>query len=146
MLEAFSTPRNRNRTFILFAICGVLAAAAATLGSDDNMPLGPLVALVSASAFVVAFAHPWRTSKQFLRLAGASFLGFFVFAILHNVFGAVASMAGVSGLVHNLLGGAGVAFFFVAILLCPSGLLVGAVGAVVMSRRERHSQPGAPAA
>ena len=139
MLGAFSTPRNRNRTFILFAICGVLAAAAATLGSDDNMPLGPLLALVSASAVVVAFAHPWRTSKQFLRLAGASFLGFFVFAILHNVFGAVASMAGVSGFVHDLLDGAGVASFYVAALLCPPGFLVGAVGAVVLAIRELRS-------
>ena len=137
MLEAFSTPRNRNRTFILFAICGVLAAAAATLGSDDN-PLGFLLAFVSASAFVVAFAHPWRTSLQFLRLFGASFLGFFVFGFLHNVFGAVASMAGVSGFVHDLLGGAGVASFYVAVFLCPPGFLVGAVGAVVLSRRERR--------
>ena len=130
MLEAFSTPRNRNRTFILVAICGVLLATAEAVGSA---PLSPLLALGSASAFVVAFAHPWRTSKQFLRLAGASFLGFFVFAILHNVFGAVASMAGVSGFVHDLLGGAGVASFYVAVFLCPPGFLMGAVGAVVLS-------------
>jgi hypothetical protein len=137
MLEAFSTPRNRNRTFILFAICGVLAAAAVALGSDD---LSPLLALVSASAFVVAFAHPWRTSLQFLRLVGASFLGFFVFGVfLHNVFGAVASMAGVSGFVHDLLDGAGVASFYVAALLCPPGFLVGAVGAVVLAIRELRS-------
>ena len=145
MLETFSTPRNRNRTFILFAICGALAAAATAVGINDN-PLGLVLAYLSASAFVVAFVHPWRTSKQFVRLIKASGLGLVVSAVLHNVFEGIASMAGVSGLVHNLLGGAGVAFFFVAILLCPSGLLVGAVGAVVMSRRERHSQPGAPAA
>ncbi len=137
MLEAFSTPRNRNRTFILFAICGVLAAAAVALGSDD---LSPLLALVSASAFVVAFAHPWRTSLQFLRLVGASFLGFFVFGFFfHNVFGAVASMAGVSGFVHDLLDGAGVASFYVAALLCPPGFLVGVVGAVVLAIRELRS-------
>ena len=145
MLEIFSTPRNRNQTFILFAICGVLAAAATAVGISDNPP-GLLLAFLSAITFVVAFVHPWRTSKQFLRLIYASGLGFIVSAVLHNVFEGIASMAGVSGLVHDLLGGAGVAFFLVAILLCPPGLLVGAVGAVVMFRRKRHSQPGAPAA
>ena len=38
MLEAFSTPRNRNRTVILFAICGMLAVAAAAVGISDNPP------------------------------------------------------------------------------------------------------------
>jgi hypothetical protein len=145
MLEAFSTPRNKKRTFILFAVCVALAAAAAIVGIGDNPP-GLLLAFLSASAFIVAFVHPWRASKKFKRLIYASGLGFVVFAVLHNVFEGLASKAGVSGLVHGLLGGVGVAFFLVAILLCPPGLLVGAVGAIVMSRRERHSQPGAPAA
>ena len=145
MLEAFSTPRNRNRTVILFAICGMLAVAAAAVGISDNPP-GLLLAFLSASAFIVAFVHPWRASKHFQRLIYVSVLGFIVFAVLHNVFEGIASKAGVSGLVHDLLSGAGVVLFLVAILLCPPGLLVGAVGAIVMSRRERRSQPGAPAA
>ena len=140
MIEAFSTPRNRNRTFILFAVCGVLAIAAA-IGIDDNPP-GLLLAFLSASAFVLAFVHPWRASKQFRYLIYASVLGFIVFAVLHNVFDFVASKLGGSGLVPGLLNGAGAAFFLVAVLLCPPGLLVGAVGAAVMYRRERHSQPG----
>lgn len=144
MLEALSTPSNRNRTIILFAICSVLAVAAATVGISDNPP-GLLLMFLSASAFIVAFVHPWRASKHFQRLIYASGLGFIVFAVLHNVFEGVASKAGVSGLVHDLLSGAGVAFFLIAILLCPPGLLVGVVGAIVMSRRGRHSQPGAPA-
>ena len=145
MLEAFSTPRNRSRTFILFAICGVLAVTAAAVGISDNPP-GLLFAFLSASALVAAFVHPWRASKHFRRLIYASGLGFIVFAVLHNVLEGVASKAGISGLVHDLLSGAGVACFLVATLLCPPGLLVGAVGAVVMSRRERHSHPGVPAA
>ena len=145
MLKAFSTPYNRKRTFVLFAICGVLAVAAAIVGISDNPP-GLLLAFLSATAFIVAFVHPWRASKHFRRLVYASVLGFIMSAVLHNVFEGVASTAGVSGLLRALLSGAGVAFFLIAILLCPPGLLVGAVGAIVMSRRERHSQPGAPAA
>jgi len=141
MLEAFSTPRNRNRTFILLGISAVLVTAAAIVGISDNPP-GLILTYLSAITLVVAFVHPWKASQQFRRLLYASGLGFIVFVILHNVFDALAAAAGASGLVGDLLEIAGAAFFVVATLLCPPGLLVGAVGAVVMSMRERHSRPG----
>ena len=145
MIDALSTPQNRSRAFILFAVCGVLAIAAIAVGIDDNPP-GVLLAYLSATAFVLAFVHPWRTSKQFRRLIYASILGFVVFGILSNVFEGIASNLAGSGLVNSLLNGAGAACFLVAALLCPPGLLVGAVGAVILYFRERHSQPSAPAA
>jgi hypothetical protein len=145
MLEAFSTPRNRSRSLILIAVCGVLAIAASVIGISDNPP-GLVLAFLSASAFVLVFVHPWRTSKQFRYLIYVSGLGFIVFAVLHNVFEAIASKLGGSGLVCGLLNGVGVVFFLIAILLCPPGLLVGIVGAVIMASRGRHSPPGSPAA
>jgi uncharacterized membrane protein YccC len=57
MIAAFSTPRNRIKTFILLAICGLLAIAAAAVGIDDNPP-GILLAFLAATAFVLAFVHP----------------------------------------------------------------------------------------
>jgi len=141
MIEALSTPHNRSRTFILLAVCGVLAIAAAAIGIDDNPP-GLLLAFLSASAFVLAFVHPWRASKQFLHLIYASLLGFILFAVLHNVFDFVASKSGSSSLVPELLDITSTAFFLVAVMLSPPALLVGVIGAAVMYRRERHSQPG----
>ena len=138
MLEAFSTPRNRKRTFFLLAICVLLAFAAAAVGIEDNLP-GVLLAFLSMAAFTVAFVHIWRASKNFRRLMYASVLGFIASGLLHNVLHGVASEVGASGIVHDLLVGAGVAFFLVAILLCPPVFLVGAVGTIVMSRREHHS-------
>ena len=142
MIQALSTPRNRNRTFLLFAVCGVLAVAAVTIGIDDNPP-GVLLAFLSAVAFVLAFVHPWRASKQFRYLIYASLLGFVVCALLHNILDFVASKSGSSGLVPGLLDIMSATFFLVATLLCPPALLVGVVGAVVMSGRARHKQPGA---
>jgi hypothetical protein len=140
MIEAFSTPRNRNRSFILFAVCGVLAIAAIVIGIDDNPP-GLLLAFLSAIAFVLAFVHPWRASKQFLYLIFASLLGFIVGAILHNVLDFLAYKSGGSGLVPGLLNFISTAFFLVAVLLSPPAFLVGVTGAVVMYVRERRSQP-----
>jgi hypothetical protein len=123
---------------MLFAVCGLLAIAARAIGIDDNPP-GLLLAFLSASAFVLAFVHPWRTSKQFRYLIYASVLGFIVFALLHNVFDFFASKSGGSNIVSGLLNGTSTAFFIVATLLCPPGLLVGVIGAVVMYISERHS-------
>jgi len=142
MIDALSTPHNRIRTLILLAICGLLAIAAAVVGIDDNPP-GILLAFLAATAFVLAFVHPWRTSRQFRRLLYASALGFVVFGLLHIVCEVIASNIGGSGLVQDLLNGAGAVFFLIAVLVCPPGMLVGAVGAVVMSIRNRgRSTPG----
>ena len=132
MLEAFSTPRNRIRMLILLAVCGLLAIAAGTVGIDDNPP-GIFLAFLSACAFILAFAHPWRAPKQFLYLIAASGLGVIVFGVLHNVFEVIAGRSGGSGLFYELLSGASVVSFLLAILVCPIGVLVGAIGAFVTS-------------
>ena len=130
----------QNPNFALWGICGLLAIAAALVGIDDNLP-GILLALLAAIALVLAFVHPWRTSRQFRRLLYASALGFVIFGVLSNVFEAIALKIGSTGPMQDLLNGAGAVFFLMAILICPAGLLVGAVGAVVMSIRNRRRPP-----
>jgi len=136
MLEAFSKAQLR-RTLLFLAICAVLAAAAAVAGIDDNLP-GQALAWLAATALVLAFVHPWRTSRPFLLLSGASVLGFVVFAVLSSVM----ENAGIVG---------GGVFFLLALFVCPAGLLVGIIGAVttfVALRREhrQHVPPATPAA
>jgi hypothetical protein len=142
MLEALSTPLNRHRTYLLLALCAALAVVSGGIGISDNPP-GILLAFLSAAALLLAFAHPWRTSKQFRHLFYLAGLSFIVFAVLHNVFDVLAKRVGHAGLVQGLLNGAGVVFFLVAVLLCPPGLFVGAVGAAVMSWRARHPHSSA---
>jgi hypothetical protein len=132
MFEAFSKPQRR-RTLLFLVICGALAAAAGVVGIDDNFP-GQSLAWLSAIALVLAFVHPWRTSRRFLLLIGASALGFVVFAVLS------ASMENAG------VGGGGV-FFLLALFLCPAGLLVGITGAAVTwvtSIRAHHVPPAKP--
>ncbi|MCU0612096.1 MAG: hypothetical protein MUE60_09950, partial [Candidatus Eisenbacteria bacterium] len=74
MRHAFWTPRDGIRTLVLFVACGALAIAAAALGISDSPP-GILCAFLAAAAFVLAFVHPWRAPRQFLRLAGMSVAG-----------------------------------------------------------------------
>ena len=137
MLEAFSTPHNRTVSFVFLIVCGLSAIASGVVGISDNPP-GILLAFLAAAAFVLAFVHPWRTARRFSLLFYASVLGLGFFAILHNVFEAVAGKWANAGVFHILLEGLGVAAFLVAVLVCPPALLVGAVGALVMFIRSRR--------
>ena len=134
MLEAFSTPQNRNRTLVLLAVCALLALAALVVGIADNPP-GILLAFLAAAALATAFAHPWRSSKSFRRLMYASGAGFLVFTVLHNVFYAITTVPDLPRSAELVFTGASVASFLIAILLCPPFFVVGAVGAVVTALR-----------
>lgn len=136
MPEALSTPRNLTLTLVFLAICCAFAAAAVVVGISDNPP-GILLAFGAAAALVLAFVHPWRTAKKFVLFSCASVLGFVIFAILHNVFYALASRAASVGVLQSLLQGLDVAAFLLAVLICPPAILVGAVGSVVMFIRNR---------
>ena len=137
MLEALSTPQNRRRTYFLLLLSVAFVVAAGAIGVNDNAP-GLLCALLSAMALLLALAHPWRTSGEFLRLLYWSAISFVAFAILHNVFEALSPRPGLPDFLQSALGAAGIAFFFLAIFLSPAGLLIGGIGAAVMSWRTRH--------
>lgn len=137
MFDSFSIPRNRIKTLILLVICGLLAIAAAVVGINDNPP-GILLSFLAATAFVLAFAHPWRTARQFRFLLYASVLGLALFVILNNVFAAVAHNSATAGSLQYLLQGFAVAAFFLGTLICPAAFIVGAVGSVAMFIRNRR--------
>jgi hypothetical protein len=137
MFDAFSKPQNRKRTFILLGTAALLGIAATAIGIDDNLP-GILLAFLGITAFVLAFAHPWKTSKQFVRLLIVSILGLIVFGGLMIMCDMIGSnLFGRSGVIRLLLN-IGSALFLILALICPSGLVVGAVGAVLMAIRNRR--------
>jgi len=67
--------------------------------------------------------------KKFLILAGASFVGFFVFVLLHNlVYGLFIHFWGA-----DFWNGGDEPFFFIMAIICLLGFLVGAVGSITLS-------------
>ena len=130
---------SRRVTLIWLAICGVSLSVAFLIGIDDNPP-GIMLCYLAATALILAFVHPWRKVKYFLMLAGASLIGFFLFAILHNVFYALAQMAENIIVLRQLLGFLDAGSFLVAIIVCPPGILVGMAGSVIMYFKQRKMQ------
>jgi uncharacterized membrane protein (UPF0136 family) len=144
MVSAFSPPQIRKMTLILLVICGLLAIAAAVVGIDDNLP-GILLAFLAATAFVLAFVHPWRTARKFMFLLLASVLGFALFIILNIILDTVAQDPANTGTLQDLLQRPAIeAFSIIIAMICTAAFIVGAVGSVAMyirSRRRSTSDP-----
>jgi hypothetical protein len=116
-----------------------LAIAAAAVGVDDNLP-GVLLAFLAATAFVLAFVHPWRTAKKFVLLLLASVLGFVLYIALNIALDTAAQDPATAGALQYLLQSPVVEALSVIIaILCPAAFIVGAVGSVAMfiSNRRR---------
>ena len=119
-------------TLGLLVIGCAFLAAGLVVGINDNPP-GIVLVYLAVSAWISAFVHRWRRVKSFLILLVASLVGFLVFAVLHNLFYGLAEMASdIVGLVQ-VLQFLHVVFFLVALLVCPPGVLIGAVGSVVLA-------------
>ena len=138
MIDAFSTPRNRITTFILLAICGLLAIAAVAVGIEDNLP-GILLAFLAATTFVLAFAHTWRTARKFMFLLLASVLGLVLFVILNIILDTVAQNPATSGALQDLIQSPFAnTLSLIIVMVCPAAFIVGAVGSVAMLIRNRR--------
>jgi len=138
MTSAFSTPHNRKMMLILLAICGLLAIAAVVVGIDDNLP-GILLAFLAATAFVLAFVHPWRTAKKFMFLLLASVLGFVLYIILNFILDTAAQNPATSSALQNLLQSPVVdAFSIIIAMICAAAFIVGSVGSVAMFIRSHR--------
>lgn len=70
--------------------------------------------------------------RKFLILTGASSTGFFIGILLHNVFYALGIVAGHIAPLRFLAEALHVAFFIIAVLICPLGFLIGAIGSIII--------------
>jgi hypothetical protein len=75
--------------------------------------------------------------RTFWILAGASTAGFALGSVLHNVFYALATITEQWSILSGAMEVLEVAFFLIAVLLCPVAFLVGTVGAIVLIVRGR---------
>ena len=134
------TNKLRWTTLALIAVGCAFLAAGLVIGIADNPP-GLALVYLAVSAWIVAFAHRWRRVKSFLILLVASLVGFPLSVVLHNGFYALAEVASdVVGL-SQVLAFLEVVFFLIAIFVCPSGVLIGAVGSVVLALLRSHRRP-----
>ena len=77
-------------------------------------------------------------------LLGASLIGFPLFVLLHNLFYGLGQVAADVIVLGTLLEFLHAVFFLVAIMVCPAGVLIGAVGSVVTYCKGRQVSDETP--
>ena len=128
-------------TVLFLAVAAVATTGALLIGIDDN-PVGITALYVAAASLILAWAHRWRQAKSFVILAVVSALGFPVAVVGHNLLYALGEWAKGSTVIVGVAEFLHVLFFFAALLICPAGLVIGAVGGLVawrVRRRERRA-------
>ena len=137
--KLFGSAKNRKTGLILITTGIFLMIAANIIGISDNPP-GIILAFLSICAIMLAFVHHWTKLKMFLILLIGSIVGFPVFAVLHNLFHALGKMAKDIIIVEQLLEILDVSSFLIAIFLCPIGIILGAVGSIVLSIKNKKKK------
>jgi hypothetical protein len=138
MFDAFSTLSNKNKTIVFLVICVLSAIGSVIVGIDENPP-GILLAFLAAIAFILAFAHPWRTVRKFVFLLLASILGIVLFIVLDIILNSTIQNPTTSGAIQNLIESpAYEALNLVFAILIPSAFIVGVVGSIAMFIRNRR--------
>jgi hypothetical protein len=133
--KLFGEKRSLRKSLIFLALCLLLTVLALVIGIDDNIP-GFIVLVLGAFALALAIVHGWRKPRKYGILAIASFIGFFVFAVLHNVFEVLGEKFIDMTFVYYLFIGINVSSFFLALLICPVGFIVGFIGFAILSNKE----------
>jgi len=133
---------------VIFAI----VACAMTIPVLRYYVMGPTFLItMGAALFLLGMALIWLTLKarvtgalkKFLILTGASAAGFPVSVLLHNAFYGLGIVAEHITVLRYLMEVLHIAFFILAIFVCPLGFLTGAVGSVALfiqkGKRSRFS-------
>jgi hypothetical protein len=146
--------------FFLVIVSQICIPAVTELFRGSLLFLLPFIIFSLLGVALIVFtikgeAKGWR--KKFLILTGVSAAGFFVGVFLHNAFYALGVITvdivvlkylmdalGVMFLItvdivvlKYLMDALGVMFFILAVIGCPLGFLVGAVGSIVLFLKER---------
>ena len=131
-----SYSRRRLTSLLLLAIGALALIVAFVVGIGDNPP-GLALMYTAVTAFLLAWVHPWRSIRRFVILLLASLIGFPVAVVLHNLFYALAELAAEFAGLVQVLGLLEGFFFIVAVVICPPGIIVGVLGAVILAIRHR---------
>ena len=138
-LQLLFNKTNGRITILLLLLAVLFTVAALVVGVNDNMP-AIVVLFIGIMLLVTAFVHIWKRIKSYLMLALIAAIGIPVFVVLHNVFYGLGELAAGNLWLAGIAGFFDVFSFLIATLVCPSCVVVGLLGALILFIRVRKME------
>jgi len=129
---------NRRITFLLIALAIMAITIGLIIGISDNPP-GIIILYAGIVLLLISFIHIWRMIRPFLILLLISSVGVPVFAVLHNIFFGIAELNSDARLLSEVLSFFDAMSFIIALIICPSGIVVGLGGALILFIKRKKS-------
>lgn len=127
------------RRIFLFILGILFVTAALLVGIEDNLP-GIALLYCGSIVLVLIFTLTWNKVGHYLRLLLWSILGSVLFVILHNLMYGLGEVLSIGVVADAIINGLGVIFFFMALIVSPSAIVIGLVGMIVYAIKKRSTE------
>ena len=130
---------NRRLTLSLLALAIVSTTIGLIVGISDNPP-GIIILYAGIILLIVSLVYIWRKIRSFRILLVVSIVGVPVFSVLHNIFYGIAELTSDVKLLSETLNFFDAMSFLIALIICPSGIIVGMGGVLVLFIKRKQSE------
>ena len=131
--------KNRRLTLLLLALAILAITIGLIIGISDNPP-GIIILYVGIILLIISLVYIWRKIRPFLILLIVSIVGVPVFAVLHNIFYGIAELTSNIKLLPEILSFFDVMSFLIALIICPSAIIVGMGGVLILLVKRKNSE------
>ena len=131
--------KNRRLTLLLLALAIIAITIGLIIGISDNPP-GIIILYAGIILLIISLVYIWRKIRPFLILLVVSIVGIPVFAVLHNIFYGIAELTSEVKVLPEMLSFFDAMSFLIALIICPSAIIVGMGGALILFVKRKKSE------
>ncbi len=138
MLNFLKFPKDNKerKVSIIFLIVGIILLSTSLIIGIPQNTIGSTVFFLSVVSFMLVYIHAWKKTSKFQILTIASFISLIFFIMAHNIFAGTAEVSASIPLLQKFIEGLDILFFYIAIFICPAGILLGFAGIIVFFLRK----------
>ncbi len=130
--------KNSRLTILVLALAIIAVTIGLIIGISDNPP-GIIILYAGIILLIISLVYIWRKIRPFLILLIVSIVGVPVFAVLHNIFYGIAELTSDVKILPEILRLFDAMSFIIALIICPSGIIVGLGGALILFVKRKKS-------
>jgi len=115
-----------------------LLITALLIGAENRIVTFSIL-IVSVALIMLTYVHTWRKVSRFQLLLVFSIIGLFFFIMLYNLFAGMAEVSTNHNIVQFILEYLSLFSFYVSIIICPAGIIIGFIGMAIKTVQKKIS-------